>query len=329
MMNNTKSSKKNLRIVFMGSPEFAVASLEALVNNDFNVVGVITAPDKLAGRGKHLKKTEVKIFAENRGLKLLQPENLKDPNFIEEFKSLHPNLGVVVAFRMLPEAVWSYPEYGTFNLHASLLPQYRGAAPINHAIINGEKETGLTTFFLQHEIDTGNIILQERLPVFDDENFGHLQKRMMEEGARLVIKTIRAIESDTLIPIAQDQLITLAKPLKPAPKIFKDDCRINWENTAENIHNLIRGLSPSPGAFTTLVSPDGKAFNIKILRAKYQPVVHNELPGTISTNNKNELVVHTRSGIIMIEELQMAGKKSLSVQAFLNGFKLGKGWNMQ
>jgi len=320
--------KKELRIVFMGSPEFAVASLDALLMANYNIVGVVTAPDKVAGRGKQIRKTAVKTYAETKGLTLLQPANLKDSQFIEDFKALNANLGVVVAFRMLPEVVWSYPELGTFNLHASLLPQYRGAAPINHAIINGETETGITTFFLQHEIDTGHIIYREKLPIGEKETFGELHDRLMKAGADLVLRTAKSIENQSIKLIPQSELLKLDETIKNAPKIFKDDCRINWNKSAKEIFNLVRGLNPLPAAFTHLVSPEGEEIQMKVLWTSFEEISHQDEPGTIRTNNKNELIAFTGDGIIKIEELQLAGKKCLPVTDFLNGFKLSSSWKV-
>ncbi|MBE0638781.1 MAG: methionyl-tRNA formyltransferase [Bacteroidales bacterium] len=321
--------KKDLRIVFMGSPKFAVASLEAILSADYNVVGVITAPDKVAGRGKQIRKTDVKEFAEKKGLNLLQPENLKDPLFLKNFKALNPNLGIVVAFRMLPEVVWAYPEYGTFNLHASLLPQYRGAAPINHAIIKGETETGVTTFFLTHEIDTGNVIYREKLPIGELETFGQLHDRMMVAGAALVLKTVEAIQNDSIRLTPQCNLFMPGELLNTAPKIFKEDCRIDWTLKAKEIHNLVRGLSPVPSAFTHLISPSGEQFQMKIIKTTFREIEHQQKAGSIKCDNKKEFGIFTKDGIVLIDELQLAGKKSLSVNAFLNGFKLTPEWKVR
>jgi methionyl-tRNA formyltransferase len=241
--------KEDLRIVFMGTPTFAVESLKALVENGYNVVGVITTPDKPAGRGYRMQASEVKKYALEHDLLLLQPEKLKNEVFLNELKQLKADLQIVVAFRMLPEVVWNMPRLGTFNLHASLLPQYRGAAPINWAIINGEKETGVTTFFLSHEIDTGKIIFREKMPINDDDNAGTLHDKLMKLGAELVLKTVDAVLENSIDTIPQSELISDETILKPAPKIFKETCRINWEDTAENIYNLIRGLSPTPTAW--------------------------------------------------------------------------------
>lgn len=320
--------KKDLRIVFMGSPEFAVASLDALTTANYTVVGVVTAPDKIAGRGKQIRKTAVKEYAETKGLKLLQPANLKDSQFIAELSDLNANLGVVVAFRMLPEIVWSYPQLGTFNLHASLLPQYRGAAPINHAIINGETETGITTFFLQHEIDTGHIIYQEKLPIGEKETFGELHDRLMKAGADLVLKTVKSIENQSVRLIPQNELISPGEIIKPAPKIYKENCRIDWKKSAKEVFDLVRGLNPAPAAYTHLISPDGDEIQMKVLKTSFEEIAHEEQAGNIRTNSKNEFVVFARDGIISIEELQLAGKKCLPVTDFLNGFRLTSSWKV-
>lgn len=321
--------KRDVRIVFMGSPEFAVHSLAALLEAGFNVVGVVTAPDKKAGRGRELKMTAVKIFAQVKGLVVLQPENLKDPEFFRQFASLKPNLGVVVAFRMLPEVIWSYPEYGTFNLHASLLPQYRGAAPINHAIINGENETGLTTFFLQHEIDTGNILFRERIPIDSQETFSELHDKLMHAGAALVIKTCEAIQNDSYSLISQQNLIQPGEILKTAPKIFKEHCRIDWNGNSRDIFNLIRGLTPVPAAFTELTGPNGELVSIKVFKAGYQHVSHSQHPGSLLLKDKKELAVYARDGIVLIQELQAAGKKRMTAREFVNGFILSPEWKMK
>lgn len=321
--------KRDLRIVFMGSPGFAVTSLASLLEAGFNVVGVVTAPDKQAGRGREIKMTDVKTFALTKGLPVLQPENLKDPDFYQQLVSLRPNLGIVVAFRMLPEIIWSYPEYGTFNLHASLLPQYRGAAPINHAIINGESETGLTTFFLKHEIDTGNILFRERIPIENHENFGELHGKLMHAGASLVIKTCEAIQNDSYNLIAQQELIQPGEILRTAPKIFKEHCRINWYENSWNIYNLIRGLSPTPAAFTEFAGPNGEVFPVKVFKADFRLNSHSENPGNLLLKDKKELAVFARDGMIIIKELQAAGKKRISAREFLNGFLLTPEWKMR
>lgn len=311
---------KDLRIVYMGTPEFAVAPLEALLNSGCNIVGVITAPDKPSGRGLHLTESAVKQYAKEKGLKILQPENLKSPDFIDELKALKADLQIVVAFRMLPEFVWKMPPLGTFNLHASLLPQYRGAAPINWAIINGETKTGVTTFFLQHEIDTGNIIFQEEVAIEEDDNLGTLYQKLMRIGSELVVKTVKAIAEGKAPSIPQ---ATLTKEnLKEAPKIFKETCHINWNKTAKEIHNLIRGLSPYPAAFFILHDADKGPIHIKVYASKPEITVHESVPGSIFTDNKKTLKIACSNGFVHILELQAAGKKRMKTEEFLRGFKL-------
>jgi methionyl-tRNA formyltransferase len=300
----------NLRIVFMGTPEFAVAPLDALVKAGFNIVGVITAPDKPAGRGMQLQQSAVKKYAAEHGLNVLQPEKLKNPQFLDELKALQADLQVVVAFRMLPEAVWNMPRLGTINLHASLLPQYRGAAPINWAVINGEKETGLTTFKLQHEIDTGNILLQERLAIGDDETAGELHNRMKEVGAALVVKTVEGLAAGTLKETPQVNNAAL----KTAPKIFTETCKIEWNKPVDEIFNLIRGLSPYPAAFTYL---DGKL--LKIFKASKE---HSTPAMAHETDGKTYLKFAAADGYISIKELQLEGRKRMNIADFLRGYKM-------
>ena len=312
--------RRNLRIVFMGTPDFAVPALDILVQHNYNVVGVITAPDKPAGRGQQLHQSSVKKYAVENGLRILQPEKLKNPDFIAELKSLDANLFIVVAFRMLPEIVWQMPEFGTFNLHASLLPQYRGAAPINWAVINGEKETGVTTFFLQHEIDTGNIILQEKINIEDEDNAGTVHDKLMNVGSALVLKTVQAIENDNVIESPQS--IVDNPQLKHAPKIFKDTCEIDWKKTAQEIHNLIRGLSPYPAAFTYL---NGKTLKIFASQKSHWSIDNSQLSksSTIDykTDNKTYFSVKCSDGWLDILELQLEGKKRMKVDGFLRGYK--------
>jgi methionyl-tRNA formyltransferase len=318
---------RNLRIVFMGTPDFAVPALDILVQHNYNVVGVITAPDKPAGRGQQLHQSAIKKFAVENGLRILQPEKLKNPDFIQELKSLEANLFIVVAFRMLPEIVWQMPEFGTFNLHASLLPQYRGAAPINWAVINGENETGVTTFFLQHEIDTGNIILQEKIKIKDEDNAGTVHDKLMQLGSELVLKTVQAIENDNVIESPQS--ILDSRQLKHAPKIFKETCEIDWKKTAQEIHNLIRGLSPYPAAFTYL---NGKTLKIFASQKSHWSIDNSQLsksstidhqPSTIDykTDNKTYFSVKCSDGWLDILELQLEGKKRMKVDEFLRGHK--------
>jgi len=304
----------------MGTPEFATAPLKALLENKYNVVGVITAPDKPAGRGKKLMSTPVKVFAEENGIKVFQPEKLKDPEFISSIKKLNPDIQIVVAFRMLPEAIWSIPRLGTFNLHASLLPHYRGAAPINHAIINGEKETGLTTFFIDDKIDTGEILLQEKLPIGDNETAGELHDRMMQAGSALVLKTVKAIIDGEIVPEKQNSFNINDAILKPAPKIFKADCKINLDQSAKQIHDMVRGLSPYPAAFANLKKSD-EEIAVKFFRTNYSVANHNENIGFIRSDGKNYLKIAVKSGFLEILELQLAGKKRMDTKTFLLGFK--------
>lgn len=299
----------------MGTPEFAVPCLEILVENKFNVVAVITAPDKPQGRGQKLVPSPVKEAALKHHLTVLQPANLKAPEFVEELKSYNANLQIVVAFRMLPEMVWNMPSIGTFNLHASLLPQYRGAAPINWAIINGEKETGITTFFLKHEIDTGSIAFQEKETINDSDDVGQLYERLMHKGAHLVLKTVRAIESGNYTLQPQPDGIEI----KHAPKIFKETCEINWNQPSEQVRNFVRGLSPYPAAWTTL---NGKVFKIFRCHKASSDNRHLIAPGQIATDNKNYLSIKTADGWIGVEELQPEGKKRMSIQDFFRGNKI-------
>lgn len=304
----------NLRIIFMGTPEFAVPSLEILVENKFNVVAVITAPDKPQGRGQKLTASPVKESALKHKIPVLQPTNLKSPDFLEELKNYKANLQVVVAFRMLPEVVWAMPSLGTFNLHASLLPQYRGAAPINWAIINGEKETGATTFFLKHEIDTGSIIFQEKETIHDDDNVGTLYERLMHKGAGLVLKTVKAIEVGNYPSVPQTEAET-----KHAPKIFKETCEINWNQSSESIRNFVRGLGPYPAAWTTLNGKVFKVFRVESAAGSRQLTVD---VGQIDTDNKSFLRVKTQDGWLSILEFQPEGKKRMSVEEFFRGNKI-------
>ncbi len=298
----------------MGTPEFAVPSLQVLVESGFNIVAVITAPDKPKGRGQRLATTPVKDYAVSQNIPVLQPTNLKSSEFLEELKSYNANLQIVVAFRMLPVAVWDMPEIGTFNLHASLLPQYRGAAPINWAIINGEKETGVTTFFLKHEIDTGNVIFQEKEVIEEDDTVGTLYSRLMEKGAQLVLKTVKAIEAGDYPQEPQNE----DQEIKHAPKIFKETCEIDWSKSSEEVYNFIRGLSPYPAAWTTL---NGKKF--KIFGAeKLDFAKAGNSPGEYKTDNKSHLHIQTGGNTLAITELQMEGKKRMDIKSFLIGNKL-------
>lgn len=297
----------------MGTPAFAVASLEALCDAGFNVVAVITAPDKPAGRGMDLKLSSVKEAALRRNIPVLQPPKLKDPFFLDNLKSYNADLQVVVAFRMLPDLVWNMPPQGTINVHGSLLPQYRGAAPINWAIINGEKETGVTTFKLQHEIDTGHILLQEKMIIAPGEDAGSVHDRMMLTGASLLIRTVNGLIDGSITPIPQN---TLAAPLNHAPKIFTETCLINWEQSTTAINNLVRGLSPYPGAFTFLESK-----KLKIFIAEAEIIRHDDRPGTWITDNKTMLKFATADGYLHIISLQAEGKKRMYITDFLRGYR--------
>ena len=308
---------KDWRIIFMGTPEFAVASLDKLVQAGCQVVGVITAPDKAAGRGMQLQQSAVKKHAVEKDLFVLQPEKLKDPAFLEQLKSLQADLQVVVAFRMLPEMVWNMPPLGTINVHGSLLPQYRGAAPINWAIINGEKETGVTTFKLKHEIDTGNILLQSKLPIGENENAGELHDRMKEAGASLLLETLEKLSTDEITEIAQPGSTTDdAVILQHAPKIFTETCQINWHQTTAQIHNLVRGLSPYPAAYTQLEGKKMKVFATEKLLQKTT-----SLPGTFETDKKTYLRFACSDGYVNILDLQLEGKKRMPVTDFLRGYR--------
>jgi methionyl-tRNA formyltransferase len=310
---------RELHIIYMGTPEFAVEPLRAIIDAGYHVIAVITAPDKPAGRGQKMQSSAVKEFAVNNNITVLQPVSLKDADFVEKLRSYNANLQVVVAFRMLPEVVWQMPEFGTFNLHASLLPQYRGAAPINHAIINGETETGLTTFFIEKEIDTGHIILSQKLAILPSDDAGSLHDRLMSAGGSLVLETLKLISTGVLKAQSQASLHADFTTLKPAPKIFKPDCKINWSSSCITIHNLVRGLSPFPGAFTHLVDENGNIKQVKIFKTSYCVSDAIELPGTIITDSKKSLSVTTCDGIIQIGELQLEGKKRLSTPEFLRG----------
>lgn len=306
-----------MRIVYMGTPEFAVPSLEILLEHGYEIVAVVTAPDKPGGR-LGMQESAVKKFALSRGLKVLQPDKLRDPFFLQELKGLSADLQVVVAFRMLPEIVWNMPPMGTMNLHGSLLPKYRGAAPINWAIIRGEKETGLSTFLLRHEIDTGDLLMQEKMAIGPDETAGELHDRMMIAGANLVLRSVQALERGDIHPIAQNET-----EATHAPKIFQDTCRIDFEKPAQDVHNHIRGLSPYPGAWTTYDHKTIKVLRSALVSQMPAPMVSLE-PGAWYSDGKNQLLIRTADSCISILELQMEGKKRMAVRDFLNGFKLGK-----
>ncbi|NPA44371.1 MAG: methionyl-tRNA formyltransferase, partial [Chlorobi bacterium] len=312
--------KDNFRIVFMGTPDFAVESLKSLYKNGFNIVGVITAPDKPAGRGKKIQSSAVKKYALEKNLNILQPTNLKNEQFISELKDLKADLQVVVAFRMLPEVVWAMPKFGTINLHASLLPNYRGAAPINHAIINGETKTGVTTFFIEKEIDTGMIIFQEEVEILPTENAGQLHDKLMNIGGKLIIKTVDAIIKGEVKAIPQKQIPV--SEIKSANKIFKDFCEINWKKDNKTIYNFIRGLSPYPAAWTKISSSDGKVLTLKIFASEMIFEKHNLEVGKIISDNKTYIKISTSEGYINILELQLQGKKRMPIKDLLNGFDI-------
>jgi len=315
-------NKNNFRILFMGTPDFAVESLKVLYENGFNIVGVITAPDKPAGRGKKIQMSAVKKYALENNLRLLQPTNLKNALFLSQLTDIQADLQIVVAFRMLPEAVWAMPKYGTINLHASLLPQYRGAAPINHAIINGETKTGVTTFFIEKEIDTGNIIFQEEVPVLPDENAGQLHDKLMIIGGKLIKKTVEALINKEISAVSQNKLISNAGEIKSAPKIFKDDCKINWHNKTQTVYNFIRGLSPYPAAWTEIADKNGKHFTLKIYKTEKISETHSHNPGTLISDNKTFIKITTSDAYINISELQLQGKKRMNIKDLLNGFDI-------
>jgi methionyl-tRNA formyltransferase len=319
-------TKEELRIVYMGTPDFAVESLKCLIEGGYNVVGVVTMPDKPIGRhGSVLQASPVKLYAVEKGLKVLQPAKLKDEAFIEELRSLNADLQIVVAFRMLPEVVWSMPPLGTFNLHASLLPQYRGAAPINWAVINGDTETGITTFFLQHEIDTGRVIQQVRVPISDTDNVGDVHDRLMELGGKLVVETVDNIIDDKIVAVEQDDMCAEGEVLRPAPKIFHETCRIDWcGKSMKQIYDFIRGLSPYPAAWTELVNAD-KMMSVKVFEAEKVPADSSQYAvGAVLTDNKTEVKVAVAGGYIRIKTLQIAGKKRMKIEEFLRGYKFAE-----
>jgi len=306
---------RSLRIVFMGTPEFAVASLDALVKAGCNIAGVVTAPDKPAGRGMKLTESAVKKYAVENGLKVLQPEKLKNPEFLAALKSLNADLQIVVAFRMLPEIVWNMPPLGTINVHGSLLPQYRGAAPINWAVINGEKETGVTTFKLKHEIDTGDILLQESLPIGEDETAGEVHDRMKEIGAKVLVETVKGLAENRIAE--QPQTLNLQpSTLHHAPKIHTDTCIIHWDRPVETVHNLIRGLSPYPGAFTTLNEKI-----LKVFRSKKEITYPKSTEGDYETDGRTYLKFACADGYLHLLEVQLEGKKRMSIDDFLKGYR--------
>ncbi len=309
---------KDLRLVFMGTPEFACESLKALTENGYNVVAVVTVPDKPAGRGQIIAQSEVKQLALQKGIPLLQPEKLKDESFVTALRSYNADLQAVVAFRMLPEIVWNMPPLGTINLHASLLPLYRGAAPLNWPIINGDKETGVTTFILRHEIDTGHILYQEKIPINPEDTVGDIHDRLMVGGAKLVLKTVDALAEGTVKPIPQESFEIDPDRLH-APKIFKEDCKIDWSKPGPAINNLIRGLSPYPATWTNLANASD-LFSLKIFRSSFEPEHHTYPPGQVLSDRKKYLKIAAGEGFISIKDLQLAGKKRMPVEDFLRGF---------
>lgn len=313
---------RDLRIVFMGTPEFAVTSLKKLVESGFNIVGVVTAPDKRSGRGRKLKGSAIKKYALENKLKLLQPKNLKSEDFISNLKALNANLQIVVAFRMLPKVVWQMPLHGTFNLHASLLPDYRGAAPIHWAIINGEEKTGVTTFFIDEKIDTGNIILQEEVIISKDEIVGELHDRLMNIGANLVSETVLNIQNNSVTTHKQMQCSE-----KIAPKLFPENCKINWNNSIDTIYNHIRGLNPFPGAWTNMIN-NNDITSLKIYKIRKEEIQHNESIKKITTT-KNYIKVAVNGGYIIIDELKISGKKKLDCKNLLNGYTFSENAKMR
>ena len=313
---------KELRIIFMGTPDFAVTTLKTLVEHNYTIVGVITAPDKPAGRGRKLNESAVKKYAKSQDLKVLQPTNLKSESFLEELKTLEANLQIVVAFRMLPKVVWQMPKYGTFNLHASLLPNYRGAAPINWAIINGETKTGVSTFFIDEKIDTGDMIFQEEINIEADENAGSLHDKLMNIGSELVLKTVGAIENNTIQTVPQKD----TQDIKTAYKLNKDNCKIDWTASMDAIYNHIRGLSPYPAAWCTLKNAEDE-LDVKIYKVKKEFEKHNLEIGII-LSSKKELKVAVTNGYIIIEEIKLPGKRAMDIKALLNGYTFHKNAKM-
>lgn len=307
----------------MGTPEFAVSCLDVLVKNGFEIIAVVTSPDKPAGRGQQLRQSAVKLYALNHHLRILQPENLKDENFIEELRTIKADLQIVVAFRMLPEKIWNMPPLGTYNLHASLLPKYRGAAPINWAIINGETETGVTSFKLKHDIDTGNILFREKTQIEETTTAGELHDLLMDIGSKLILKTTQEIDKSFSQNIALNFIEQEESDVCHAPKINKLTCKINWDKSCKEIYNLIRGLSPYPSAYTEFIDGDNKKLSLKIFRAKYELINHSKTNGLVITDNKTYLKVYCKEGVLEILDLQLEGKKRINVESFLRGFKLG------
>ena len=323
-------NKESLRIVYMGTPQFAVESLKCLVEGGYNVVGVITMPDKPMGRhGSVLQASAVKEYAVSQGIPVLQPERLKDELFIEELRALNADLQIVVAFRMLPQIVWDMPRLGTFNLHASLLPQYRGAAPINWAVMNGDTETGITTFFLKHEIDTGEVIQQVRVPIEEMDNVEHVHDKLMYLGGRLVVETVDAILAGTIRPIPQEEMLPVGGELKHAPKIFKETCQITWNKGAVDIYNFVRGLSPYPAAWTELYTSDGAKLVLKIYETEKEFVAHDLAIGTVVSDGKSYFKIAVIDGFVKLITLQLAGKKRMGVDEFLRGYRISEGLRVE
>ena len=305
----------------MGTPDFAVAPLKALIDNAFNIVAVVTGADKPQGRGRKIVPTPVKEFAVEHDIPVLQPEKLKDPDFVEQLRSYKADLQIVVAFRMLPEIVWAMPKLGTFNLHAALLPQYRGAAPINWAVINGETMTGVTTFFIDKDIDTGRIMLQREVPILDADNCGTIHDKLMETGSELVVETVNRLIANDMKPIKQESLIKPGTTLKHAPKIFKEDCRLDFNKDATTIRNLVRGLSPYPAAFTT-ITVKGKEMSLKVFEVDAEITENHPAPGIIETDNKKFLKISCKNGWLYLTDVQLEGKKRMKIVEFLRGIIL-------
>ncbi len=309
-----------MKIIFLGTPAFAVPSLRILVEKGYEIPAVITSEDKSSGRGMKLNESAVKKYAQEAGLKVLQPKKLNDPHFLNEVKSLNADLQIVVAFRMMPEALWSMPPMGTFNLHASLLPDYRGAAPINRAIMNGEVKTGLTTFFLKHEIDTGEIIFRREIDIGPDESAGNLHDRMMMEGAQLVYETVCAIENKQVKLLSQDHFIKEGVPIHQAPKIYKEDCKLDFSHDVFQLHNQVRGLSPFPGAFFNLTWDDKNSIQVKVLHSAPEPA-GTVLTHELITDGKKELKISAKNGFLRILEMQLPGKRRMKTEELLRGFR--------
>lgn len=316
-MTATKTNKNDCRIIFMGTPLFAVPSLDILLKNNYNIAAVVTNPDKPAGRGQKLQESEIKTYAASHGLNIIQPDSLKDPSFAEKIRSLNPHIIIVVAFKILPESVWNIPPLGTFNLHASLLPQYRGAAPINHAIINGEKKTGVTTFLIDKSVDTGNILLKKEIEISDNDNAGTLHDKLMDTGALLVLETVEELISGALTATEQPSMYTV---LKTAPKIHKEYCSVNWNSEAVQIHNFVRGLSPYPCAYTELQS-GLDVIHIKIYETEIEECTHSHTSPELLTDGKTYLKIAVRGGFIHLLSVQLQGKKRMHITDFLRGFK--------